>query len=149
MQITRRNFIQTAGVAAALVVSGRAFTAHGQGLTTDLFPLPAEVYSEPLFSFTATQFEALVGTNFAVTLSGGRTAMLALTEVTRLERPKNTLGGYYGECFSLILESAQRLKLRQGTFQVSGGGLDLGSVLIVPTGRDQKQYEILVNHITR
>lgn len=149
MHITRRSFIRTAGAAAAVLVSGGAFAGHGQDRSTSLFPLPPEIYSDPIFSYTAGQFEALIGTNFTVTLASGRTIVLTLTEVTPLEQQRNTLGGYYGESFSLIFETQQRLKLAQGSYRMTGEGMDLGSVLMVPTGRAQRQYEVVVNRITR
>jgi hypothetical protein len=147
MELSRRNFLQTAGV-AALVITGGRLGAFGQQKSGGLFPLPAEVYSEPIFSLTARQAEALVGTTFTVTLSSGRTVRLTLTHVNPIQREKNTLRGYYGESFSMVFESQQRVSLAQGSYRISGGELDMTSVLLVPTGLDRKQYELMVNHVT-
>jgi hypothetical protein len=149
MQISRRNFIQTAGTAIAVIASAGGLRTFGQERSTDLFPLPAEVYSEPLYSMTAREAEALLGTTFNVTIVGGRSVRLTLTEVKLLERQANTLRGFYGESFSLIFESPQKLKLNQGIYQIMGGGLDMNSVLLVPIGAERKKYEMVVNHVTR
>jgi hypothetical protein len=149
MQISRRNFIQTAGTAIAVIASAGGLRTFGQERSTDLFPLPAEVYSEPLYSMTAREAEALLGTTFNVTTVGGRSVRLTLTEVKLLERQANTLRGFYGESFSLIFESPQKLKLNQGIYQIMGGGLDMNSVLLVPIGAERKKYEMVVNHVTR
>lgn len=149
MEISRRNFLRTAGAAVAFGVASGGLRVIGQQRSGGLFPLPPEVYSEPLFSLTARQAEALLGTTFTATASGGRSVRLTLTEVNPLERQANTLGGYYGECFSLVFESPQRFKLTQGIYQITGGGLDMHSVLMVPTGMERRKYEIIVNHLTR
>jgi hypothetical protein len=149
MQISRRNFLQTTCAALTLAVSSGGLRVLGQQTSPDLFPIPAEVYSEAIFSLTARQAESLVGTTFNVTVAGGRNVRLTLTEVHPLERQMNTIEGYYGESFSLIFESQQRTKLNQGIYRVSGGGLDMSSLLLVPTGIERNKYEVLVNHVTR
>ena len=149
MQISRRNFLQTAGTALTLVVANGGLPAFGQQQSEHLFPLPAEVYAQPIFSLTAKQAEALLGTTFNVTVPGGRSVRLTLTAVNPLERQQNTIQGYYGESFSLVFESQQRLKLNQGIYGVSGGGLDMESVLLVPTGAERRHYEVIVNRVTR
>lgn len=149
MQVTRRNFLQTIGTAAAVVVSGTGLNAFGQDLPGDLFPIPAEAYSDPLFSISARHFEGLLGTTFTVTAAGGRSVRLTLTQVNSLERQANVLRGFYGESFSLIFETQQRLRLSQGIYHVAGSGLDLNTVLLVPTGIERRHYEIIINHVTR
>ena len=149
MQISRRNFLQTAGAAVTFAVAGgssRMFAQRGSG---ELFPIPPEVYSEAIYSLTAAQAQALIGTSFTLTLAGGRTVRLTLTQVNPLERQANILRGYYGESFSLVFETPQRLQLAQGIYRVTGEGLDLPAVLLVPTDRARRQYEIVVNHLTR
>lgn len=148
MEISRRNFLQTAGVASALILSG-GIRALGQVKGTDLFPLPAEVYSEPIFSLTARRAEAFLGKTFTATMASGRTAKLTLMQVNPIQREGNTLRGYYGESFSMIFESPQRLSLDQGVYRLAGSELDMTSILLVPTGLERKQYEVMVNHLTR
>lgn len=149
MQISRRNFLQTTGAAAAFFVSSGALGALGQRKGGDLFPIPAEAYSEAIFSLTAKQAEAFLGATFTATSAGGRTVRLTLTRVNPIQRESNALRGYYGESFSLIFESQQRLNLSQGIYRLTGGELDLQSVLVVPTGLDRRHYEVVINHLTR
>ena len=149
MQINRRNFIQSTAVALTFVLSGRNTRIFGQQPDGDLFRVPAEAYSDPLFSLTAAQAGALLGTTFTVTSAGSRTVRLTLAQVNPLERQANALRGYYGESFSLIFESQQRLRLGQGVYRLAGGGLDLESVLLVPTGIAGRQYEVMINHLSR
>jgi hypothetical protein len=149
MEISRRNFLRTAGSTVAFVAASGGLLVIGQQRAGSLFPLPPEVYSDPLFSLTARQVEALLGTTFTATVGGGRSVRLTLTQVNPLERQANTLRGYYGESFSLVFESPERLKLTQGIYQITGGGLDVHSVLMVPTGIERKKYEVVINHLTR
>lgn len=151
MQITRRGFIHTLGSAAALIAAGGTFgTAFGQKKGRDvLFPIPIEVYSDPLFSMTAKQFEGLLGQQFTVTLEDGETIPLTLTEVNTLDLLENTSRGYYGEVFSLIFEGSQRKTLLQGRYEMMVDGLAAFSALVVPTGRAQRQYEVIVNRLSR
>ena len=151
MQITRRGFIQTLGSAAALIAAGGTFgAAFGQKKGRDvLFPIPVEAYSDPLFSMTAKQFEALLGQQFTVTLEDGDTIALTLTEVNTLDLIENTSGGYYGEVFSLIFEGSQRKTLSQGRYEMMVDGLAAFSALVVPTGRAQRQYEVIINRLSR
>lgn len=149
MQITRRQFI-TASCASALVVAGGGLKALGQkSLPDDLFPVPPEVYSEPLFSMTSQQLRPFIGNRFTATADGQRTAALILDEVTAIESPQNTLGGYYGECFSLIFTGSERRPLPQGTYTMATPGLEPFSALLVPVDRNRIRYEIIVNHVTR
>jgi hypothetical protein len=155
MQTSRRNFLQTTAAVAAFVVAGGGYRAFGQERSDDLFRVPAEVFSESLYSMTMRQAEALLGTTFTTTLSevetvlGGRSVRLTLTQVNSLERKANSILGCYGESFSLIFEAQQRVALEQGIYRMSGGGLVLGSVLLVPTGITRDKYEIIINHVTR
>lgn len=150
METTRRNFIQTAGWAAALLFAGgfgRAFGQKNGG--GDLFEIPAEAYSSPIFSMSAKQLEPYIGSFFAMTSEDGRTIRLVLTEVNQLERSANTIRGYYGDTLSMIFEGPERHILVQGTYEVSGDGLSPFTALVVPTGRRQRQYELIINRVTR
>jgi hypothetical protein len=149
MQINRRNFLQSTAVALTFIVSSGGLRVFGQQQNGDLFQVPAEAYSDPLFSLTAAHAGGLVGTTFTATAAGNRSVRLTLRQVNPLERQINTLRGYYGESFSLIFESQQRLRLGQGIYRLAGGGLDFESVLLVPTGIGGNQYEVLINHLTR
>ena len=152
MHITRRNFLHNIGAAITL-------TAFGGGLkniigqkeeTPATFPIPIEIYSQPLYSMTAKQFEQFVGREFSASLpDDGGTVNLILTEVTPIDRLPNTTSGFYGESFSLILENRGKRRLAQGTYDIRTQGLEQFSALLVPTDRLMKRYEIIVNHLTR
>ena len=152
MKTTRRSFIQTLGSAFALTFAGGGVvsTAFGQKKPGgELFEIPAEAYSSPLFSMTAKQFESYIGHAFTAVSEQGQTIHLVLTEVNQLERQSNTLRGYYGDSYSLIFEGPERVLLLQGTYEMHADGLAGFAALLVPTGRRQRQYELIVNRITR
>jgi hypothetical protein len=69
--------------------------------------------------------------------------------VNSLEYQRNTINGYYGESFSLIFEAAPKTKLPQGRYEMTTDGLPGFTALVVPTGRRQRQFEIVINRITR
>ena len=151
MQLTRRGFIHTLGSAAAIFAAGgKLGSAFGQSKDGDvLFPIPVEVYSDPLFSMTAKQFETFLGHVFTATSEDGESIALTLTEVNPLELLQNTTRGYYGEVFSLIFEGSKRQTLLQGRYQMMVDGLAVFSALVVPTGRAQRQYEVIINRLGR
>lgn len=150
MHITRRNFIQSATLASAFLVSGGGLRAFGQkGDVPELFPVPAEAYGDPLLSMTPKQLEQYLGHVFTARAADGRTIQLVLTEVNVLVRPENSMRGYYGDCFSMIFEGPERYKLTQGNYELVTDGLNQFTALVVPTGRQQKQYEVIVNRLTR
>jgi hypothetical protein len=151
MRVTRRNFLQTAGSAAALFVAGGStFSVFGQSKTKEgLFELPAEVYSNPVFSMSAKEFEQMTGRTFTVVGENGKAVELVLMEVNRLERQPNVLRGYYGESYSLVFVSPRDERIVQDNYELSADGLKSFSALIVPTSRGEREYEIIVNRITR
>ena len=148
MHTSRRNFLRTSAAALTFVVAGGGLRALGQKRPDDLFPVPVEAYSDPIFSLTLGQAETLVGTTFTTVASNGRPVRLTLTAVNSLERKANVIRGSYGESFSLIFEGQKRITLDQGAYQLSGGGFDFDAVLLVPTGIARDKYEIIVNHVT-
>ena len=149
MQITRRDFINAACSAALIATAGGLTASFGQrSLSDELFPIPVEAYSEPLFSMTARQLTAFVGQSFTASFEGRRATSLVLTEVNALARPQNTIAGYYGECFSLIF-SNERRPLEPGTYLMAARGLAPFSALLAPVNLERTRYEILVNHVTR
>ena len=148
MQITRRYFLNALSAAAALYAVSPVFGQSNKH-KAELFELPAEAYSDPLFSMTAKQFESFIGRTFTARDIDGVAVQFVLTEVNKLERSQNVLRGYYGECFSLIFTAPERVSIRQDPYEMRTDGLGIFSALIVPTGRHQREYEIIVNHITR
>ena len=148
MHTSRRNFLRTTTAALTFVVAGGGSRAFGQKRPVDLFPVPAEAYSDPIFSLTFSQAEALVGTTFTTIGASGRPVRLILTAVNSLERKANGIRGCYGESFSLIFEGQKKTTLDQGVYRLSGGGLEFDAVLLVPTGIARDKYEVIVNHVT-
>ncbi|HUR98114.1 MAG TPA: twin-arginine translocation signal domain-containing protein [Pyrinomonadaceae bacterium] len=152
MHITRRNFLHTLGTAVAVATVGiTPKNVFGQKQeSSNLFPIPAEVYSEPLYSMTAKQLKQFIGSDFTATSSRGETIDLVLTEVNAIERLPNSAGGFYGECFSLIFENKRkRSSLKQDTYEMGTTGMAPFSALVVPTDRLAKRNEVIVNHLSR
>ena len=150
MQITRRQFINAACASAIVVAGGGLSASLGQKtLREGLHPIPPEVYSEPLFSMTAQQLQPFLGQRFTASLDGQQAWALILDEVNAIERQQNTIGGYYGECFSLVFTGSERRQLPQGYYVMSTAGLEPFLALLVPVDRHRIRYEIIVNHVTR
>jgi len=148
MRITRRDFINAACASAILAASGSLTSSFGQK-TNKLFPIPGEAYADPLLSMSSNKFREFIGQTFKVTGEGIRPTPLVLTEVNLLERPQNTIGGYYGECFSLVFEGDLMRQLKQGSYSIETNGVPQFSALLVPIGMRRVKYEIVVNHISR
>ncbi|HEX6125006.1 MAG TPA: twin-arginine translocation signal domain-containing protein [Pyrinomonadaceae bacterium] len=150
MHITRRNFLHTIGAAACLAALADIRIVFGQRTgDPELFPLPAETYSDTLYSVTARHFGRFIGRRFTATSAEGISTELVLLEVNPIERLGNTTRGFYGESFSLIFESRAKHRLFQDTYSFRVEGMDQFSALLVPTGRRGRQYEIIINHVTR
>ena len=150
MQTDRRNFLRTIGAAAAFTAAGGLRSAIGQDKDpSETFPIPPEAYSSLLYSLTSKQMETFIGQTFTAVSSTGRSVRLTLTEVNVLERFGNTVRGYYGECYSLIFEGGGKAKLTQDVYDMHVNGLENFSALMVPTGLASRQFEIVVNHVTR
>jgi hypothetical protein len=151
MHINRRNFLHSIGAAATLTAFGGLQNIVGQkDETPSEFPIPAETYSQPLYSMTAKQFEQFIGREFSAALpDDGGTVKLILTEVSPIERLPNATRGFYGESFSLVFELRGKRRLEQDTYEFRTQGLEQFSALLVPTDRLMKRYEIIVNHLTR
>jgi len=148
MHITRRNFIQTISAAAAFF-STQGLDVFGQKKGRNVgFAVPAEAYSEALFSMTAKQFEPMIGQIATVTDAEGRAFELILTEVNRIERLHNTVQGYYGECFSLIFDGDRAESFSQSIYEIRIESVEF-SALVVPVGLNRKRYEVIVNHLSR
>lgn len=147
MKITRRNFVQVFGSAAAIIVSGGGFTS-ALGSTAGRSPHFSST-SKTLFGLNSTDAEILLGRPFTATSPDNKTFQLVLTEVNNLARKANAQRGYSGESFSMIFECLGGERMPQGVYQL--GAPEMGEVpaLIVPTTRDSREYEIVVNHVTR
>ena len=146
MKITRRNFVQTFGSAAAITVSAG-------GLQNVLGNVKAgsgeQAASKTLFSMKPSQLKPFVGRVFTATCADGQTAELVLSEVNGVRRGANTGRGYSGECFSVIFNGRGGKRLGQGVYTMRSASLDEFMALIVPTGRRTKEYEVIVNRLKR
>src|SRR5688572_12579208 len=143
MQISRRNFLHNSGAALALMTLGGGLNSVlGQkDVESGLFSIPGDTYSHPLFSMTAKDLQSFIGSEFTVLSPDGVTMGLILTEVNPIERLSNSARGFYGECFSLVLESRGKQLLTQDTYEVRAGGLQPFSALVVPIDRPfNKRY---------
>jgi len=148
--MNRRNFLHSLTVAFAFAAAGGVNEVLAQKVhVRGLFPVPAEAYTNPLFSMSANQIEAFAGREFTVTAADGTRFGLTLKEVNAVERKTNAIRGSYGESFSLVFEGNDQLQLDQDVYDFAVDGMQPFSALVVPTGRRRKQYEIVVNHVTR
>jgi hypothetical protein len=148
--MNRRNFLHSLAVASAFAAVGSTRGVLAQKPDRrGLFPVPAEAYSNSLFSMSPKQLEPLVGRVFTVTAADGSVSGLTLKEVNASEGKTNAIRGSYGESFSLIFEGEDKLQLDQDVFDFAVDGMAPFSALVVPTGRRRKQYEVVVNHVTR
>jgi hypothetical protein len=149
MQINRRTFLHSLTVAVAVAAAGGAGVTLAQKTgRRALHSLPPDAYSNPVFSMSAKQFEPFIGQQVIATSSDGTAFRLGLSEVNNLDNQANAIGGAYGECFSLIFEGSDRLRLDQGVYEFTFNGLEPFSALLVPTGRRRRQFELIINHVT-
>ena len=142
MKISRRNFVQTLGAAAALTISGGGVNALAKARSSFLD-------SNTLLSMNANEIKGFVGKRFAAKSLDGSTVDLVLAEVTSISRKKNLKRGYTGECFSAIFKSGGDEALSQGVYEMRAAGLNNFSALLVPTGRKRAEFELVVNRLKR
>lgn len=144
MKITRRNFVQSIGTVAAITVSGASLTsAFGseKGVSS--------ASARGLFSMSESQVRQFLGRSFIATSADGKSLELVLTEVNGAGRARNLKRGYSGQCFSAMFKRRGIGQLDQGVYEMRSAGLDPFSALLVPTGRRRKEYELVVNNISR
>jgi hypothetical protein len=142
MKISRRNFVQTLGAAAAITISGGGVNALAKARSSFLD-------SNTLLSMNANEIKGFVGKRFAAKSLDGSTVDLVLAEVTSISRKKNLKRGYTGECFSAIFKSGGDEALSQGVYEMRAAGLNNFSALLVPTGRKRAEFELVVNRLKR
>jgi hypothetical protein len=149
MKLTRRNFVQILGAAAAITtVDGCLNSALGQNSAlANLSAIPAAGKSHTLLSMNADQARAFIGRAFVVKASDGVSTEIILSEVNKINRRANSARGYSGECFSLIFKSRRNPPFAQGIYEMQSAGVDQFSALLVPTGRRGREYELVVNRL--
>jgi hypothetical protein len=149
MKITRRNFVHSLGaVAAAITVSGAGTdSAFGFEKATDDLANPR---ARGLFAMTESQVRKLVGSSFIAIPSEGEKLELVLMEVSSVGSEANDKRGYSGNSFSAIFAAIRTdLSLEQGIYEMKSEGIDGFSALLVPTGRRRKEFELVVNNLSR
>jgi hypothetical protein len=147
MKISRRNFVQTLGAAAAITISGGGVKALAGTIGEKTGS--SVLNSNTLLSMNANEIKGFVGRRFAAKSLDGSTVDLVLAEVTSISRKTNLKRGYSGECFSAIFKSRGEEALSQGVYEMRAAGLDNFSALLVPTGRKRAEFELVVNHLKR
>ena len=148
MKITRRNFVQSLGTVAAITVSGAGInSAFGiENATGTGFTSPS---ATGLFAMDESQVRRLVGRSFIATPTEGKNVELVLTEVNSVGRAANSKRGYSGSCYSAIFKTRGAGSLDQGIYEMKSAGVGRFSALLVPTGRRRKEFELVVNNLSR
>ena len=150
--ITRRNFIQALGfasVAGAILNPGGA--AFGQTTqSNDLFPIPAEILSDPVLTFTSEKFTPFINTDFEIRKENMRRAeTLRLLNVKAFERPANVAEGVTGESFSLLFFSPRGAKLKAGQYEFTHFSFGTFTLTIMPVSAEPNRFEAVINHLKR
>ena len=133
--ITRRNFIQALGLAT---IAGAAINLNSTVLgqtrkSNDLFPIPEEILSDPVLSFTSAHFIPFINTDFEVRQENmRRVESLRLLDVREVERKSNLANGVKGNCFSLLFFNPRGAKLKTGQFEFSHFSLGNFTLTISP-----------------
>lgn len=142
MKVNRRNFVKSIGTAAAITIgAGGSVEALGAAASSRT--------AGGIFSMNANQVRGLVGRTFTVNSASGQKANLVIAEVNGLERKLNTKRGYSGECYSVIFKRNGGEPIAQDIYEMKGAGVAPFAALLVPTGRRQNHYEMIVNKVSR
>ena len=150
--ITRRNFIQALGLAtiagAFLNPNG---TAYGQTSNPDsLFPIPAGILNDPVYSFTSVHFTPFINTDFEIRAENlRRVEQLRLLDVNVAEYPANAAEGIKGESFSLLFTSPRKAKIKSGQYEFTHFSLGTFSLMISAVTAEPNRYEAVINHHQR
>ncbi|MGI9055036.1 MAG: DUF6916 family protein [Pyrinomonadaceae bacterium] len=154
MTVSRRNFIKIGSVSAALIAGnclGLENGVFGQARNIYGKRLPAEVYSDSLFSYRADTFRRLVGSEFSLfTEDFAATAVLSevqdsvFTDRKKL-RGKSTIVS--SEDFTLLFDIPYGTA-KQATYTVIHRDLGQFDLLLVP-GQNQKGGFLLSAVINR
>jgi hypothetical protein len=148
--ITRRDFIQLFGVTAiAGLTINSPINIFGQS-SGDLYRIPAESMTDPLFSFTSAHFTPFINDNFAVRSNESfKTTPLRLIEVEILEHKENLAKGFTGESFSLLFSGSHPENVAGDMFEFSHPSLGVFTLFLAPVGKEPNRYQAIVSHLTR
>ena len=142
MKVNRRNFVKSIGTVAAITI--------GAGGSMEALGAVTSSHSKGgIFSMNANQVRGLIGRTFVVNSASGEKTSLVIAEVNGIERKLNTKRGYSGECFSVVFKREGGEPIAQGIYEMKAAGVAPFSALLVPTGRRQNHYEMIVNRISR
>ena len=150
--ITRRNFIQMFGLTA---VAGLSFNLADQAFgqmaqVDDLFQIPGESMSDPVYLFTSNHFKPLIETDFQIRQEGSRRAdLVRLIEVKEHQSKTNLQKGVQGDSFSLMFYNSRGLKITRSQFEFNHEVLGKFSLLITPVSLEPNYYEAIINHLRR
>lgn len=152
MKITRRSFVKTFGAAVLAVgFANPVQSVFGQirPMKDDLFLIPPESTNDPLTYLTSKHFEPFVNTFVRVWTDDKRAVQLELIEVKELQHSSNDKRGLSGESYSLLFQSAGKIKLPQETYRIEHDALGALSLFLVPVGLEGNRYEAVINRISR
>lgn len=148
--ITRRDFIQLFGVTAiAGLTINSPVNIFGQS-PGDLFRIPPESMTDPVFSFTSAHFTPFINGDFQIRQNASReTAQLILTDVKVFERKANLAKGATGESFSLLFRGSLPENFAGNSFELFHPSLGVFTLFLAPVGKERDRYEAIVNHLKR
>lgn len=152
MNITRRSFVKTFGVAVLTAgFANPAQSVFGQvrSMKDELFLIPPESTNDPLTYLTSQHFKPFVNTFARVWRDDKRFVQLELIEVSELRQPSNEKRGFGGESYSLLFRSADKVKLPQDTYKIEHDTLGELRLFLVSVGLRGNLYEAVVNRISR
>lgn len=138
MKFTRRNFIQSAAVAAFAATLGHAAGGSNAGRVSG---------PDPLTYLKREHFEPFINAGFTISSDAGRTAVIRLNEAVDLKNEINDERGYTGESYRLGFNAARKIDLAQGTYHFDHENLGRFSLFLVPVGGRGTRYEAIVNRI--
>ncbi len=148
MKITRRNFVQALGTSMAIAVSGAGMKSAFGVATSEGVGLNASA-SHGFLKMNAAEMKQFLGRRFLASSVDGRSVELILAEVNDVGRSANSKRGYSGECLSVVFKGRGQDGFAQAVYEMKSAGLDRFSALLVPTGRRSREFEMIVNRLTR
>lgn len=148
--ITRRDFIQLFGVTAiAGLTINSPVNIFGQG-AGDLFRIPSESMTDPVFSFTSAHFTPFINDNFAIRSNESfKRTPLRLIEVEILERKENLAKGFTGEIFSLLFRGSLPENIAGELVELSHPSLGVFMLFLAPVGKEPNRHEAIISHLNR
>ena len=106
-------------------------------------PLNQDTPADFLGLYNQATFVAYVGSMFVVNVGAQGSVSVRLTEVNAMRSPLN------GECFSLVFQSFDDLKLPQATYEIEHGALGSFLLFLVPGDNSDpgQRYVAIINRL--